>query len=154
LKQRCRHRQKVSLIAALTISPQRSRLGLYFHTLPLGSFKGDSIASFLSDLLRHIRGKIIIIWDRWSAHGGKPIKALLARNPRVTIERLPPYAPELNPVEQIWTHLKWGQLANYIPQSADDLNEAATPILQAAANNQGRLHTFFQGAKLSLPRRR
>ncbi|WP_162271832.1 transposase [Gemmata sp. SH-PL17] len=44
------------------------------------------------------------------------IRALLRRNTRVHLERLPPYAPELNPVELVWSWLKYAQLSNFVPR--------------------------------------
>jgi len=88
---RGKHRQKVSIVAALTVSPRRSRLGLYFRTIANGSFDGISIAAFLRQLLRHVRGRIIVIWDRWNGHRGPSVRGVLAANPRLQVESLPAY---------------------------------------------------------------
>ena len=55
----------------------------------------------MRQLLRHLRGKVIVIWDRGNMHRGDPIRQLLRDYPRLSIEELPPYAPDLNPVEQV-----------------------------------------------------
>ena len=65
---RGRHRQKVSVIAALSLSPLRSRLGLHFRTLRDGCFQTEHVVRFLRDLLRHFRGPLIVVWDGWKPH--------------------------------------------------------------------------------------
>jgi len=152
LFQRGRHRQKVSLVAALTISPRRQRLGLYFRSLPDQYFNQHSVANFVRQVLRHIRGRVILIWDRWSGHRGVAIRALQAAHPRLQIEQLPPYAPELNPVEFLWSHLKWDKLANFAPCDVSELNAATLPLLHKASKDRDQLRTFWEGAELPLAR--
>jgi transposase len=152
LKVRGRHRQKVSIIGALTLSPRRGRIGLYFQTIVNGSFEGESVAKFLQQLLRHIRGRVIVVWDRWSGHGGPYVRAVLARNPRLELIKLPTYAPELNPVEYLWSHLRWSALCNFAPETAAELDAAIGPQLRKAARDQNLLRSFWEGAKLPLLR--
>jgi transposase len=149
---RGRHRQKVSVIAALTLSPRRGRLGLYFRTIVNGSFSGGSVAAFLRQLLRHLRGRVIVVWDRWSGHRGPDVQAVLADHPRLKLESLPPYAPELNPVEHLWSHLKWARLNNFAPNDAVELDRAIGPALKKTRQEQPLLLGCWRGAKLQLPR--
>jgi hypothetical protein len=151
---RGRHRQKVSLIAALTLSPRRRRLGLYFRSLPDQYFNQHAVADFVRHLLRHLRGPVILVWDRWSGHRGVAIRALQAAHPRLELQSLPAYAPVLNPVEHLWSHLKWGELCNFAPQDVADLNATVLPLLRRASHDRHRLRTFWKGAALHLPRTR
>lgn len=140
------------MIAALTLSPQRFRRGLYFHTKPNGSFNGEDVAQFLRQLLRHLRGRVIVVWDRWSAHRGKAVKDVVAVHPRLELVSLPAYAPTLNPVEHLWSYLKWAELCNFAPVDANDLNQTILPILQQTVANQALLLSFWKGTRLPLPR--
>lgn len=149
---RGRHRQKVSIIAALTLTPRRRRHGLYFRTLVNGSFNGASVAAFLRQLLRHVRGRLTVVWDRWNGHRGPEVRAVLARHPRLQLESLPAYAPQLNPVEHLWSHLKWARLCNFVPADSAELDQAIHPVLQQTAKRQWLLRGCWQGAKLTLPR--
>ena len=55
------------------------------------------------------------VWDGGGNHKGPAIRELLRRNKRLTPERLPAYAPDLNPVEVVWSWLKFGELAKHVP---------------------------------------
>ena len=120
-----RHRDKVSVIAALSLSPVARRLGLYFQTDPKDYFNTARVVEFLRELLRHLRGRVIVVWDGGSNHKGPALRQFLARHPRLSVERLPAYAPELNPVEAVWGWLKYSRLANYVPADVQGLEDAA-----------------------------
>jgi transposase len=112
-------RDKISAISAITVSPRRHRCGLYAH-FHLANITHAEVARFLRELLRHIPGPLVVLWDGGPIHHGAAVRALLARHPRLTVERFPAYAPELNPDEQVWNHLK-RTLANGCPDTADVL---------------------------------
>jgi transposase len=149
---RGRHREKVSAVAALTLSPRRRRLGLYFRTVVNESFDGAAIAAFLRQLLRHLRGRVIVVWDRWNGHKGPDVRAVLDGNPRLRLESLPAYAPELNPVEYLWSHLKWSELCNFAPKDATELARNVGPVLTTTAKRRSILLGCWRGAELPLPR--
>jgi hypothetical protein len=89
------------------------RTRFYFHTQP-GSYKDVSLIRFLRALKRHFRGqRVMLIWDGLGAHKSGLMTSYLARQRAwLTVERLPAYAPELNPVEQVWGNVKGTELAN------------------------------------------
>ncbi len=78
------------------------------------AFCGRSVIGFLLHLLRHLKGKLLVIWDGASIHRSKAVQAFLASPAarRLKVERLPGYAPELNPVEAVWQYLKRVELRN------------------------------------------
>ncbi len=145
------HRDKVSAIAALSLSPVRQHLGLYFRTYPYGHVTAPAAADFLEELLKHLRGKVIVVWDRGPIHKGPALRRLLERFPRLSIESLPPYAPDLNPVEQLWNHLKYDQLANFVPSGVLHLNCLVEAMLEVAGEDQQRLRSFYEASELPFP---
>jgi transposase len=147
-----RKRQKVSLIAALSIAPRRNRIGLYFRTFPSSHITQHEAAAFMRDVLRHLRGPVHVIWDRGNTHKGPAIRRLHADYPRLTSHWLPPYAPELNPVEHVWNHLKYGVGANYLPPDLEALDRHSQEVLRRAGRDRERKRSFFDAAKLSLER--
>jgi putative transposase len=79
---------RLSALAALTVSPKRQHLGLYLRFQPR-NLQAIDVADFLRALLRHLRGHIILLWDRGSIHRGAAIAALCQAHPRLHLEAFP-----------------------------------------------------------------
>jgi transposase len=96
------------------------------------SLRGPDVVCFLQHLLRHIPGKLLVIWDGAPIHRAQVVKDFLAQRgaARLWLERLPAYAPELNPDEGIWNLLKRVELRNLC---CDDLSELRLELRLAAA---------------------
>ncbi len=86
-------------------------------------YKSPDIVRFLKHLLRHIPGKLLVIWDGAPIHRGQAVKAFLAQGGarRIRLEQFPGYAPDLNPDEGIWNYLKRVELGNVCCQSLPHL---------------------------------
>ena len=147
------HRKKVSVIGALTVSPVTRRLGFYFATAVDGYFSAEQVVAFLRDLLRHLRGKVVILWDGGSNHKGPVIREFLRKNKRLRLERLPAYAPDLNPVECVWSWLKWGRLANFVPDDLTDLDDWIVEYLVALKHDPKLLRALWERSDLPFPTR-
>jgi transposase len=149
--QRCwgRH-DRLSVCAALSWSPRRQRLGLYFRLHRHNICTADVLA-FLHLLQRHLRRPILLILDRWSVHRAA-VRRLWAQRPPwlLAISWLPAYAPELNPTEQIWNHTKYTDLANYLPDDLAELHEAVGLSLASQRYRPALLRSYFRYAKLRL----
>ena len=113
-------RDKVSAISAISVSPRRQRVGLYYRLFQ-HNLKLADVTRFLSHLLRHLRGPLLVLLDSATIHRGGLISNLLERHRRLRLEYLPGYAPELNPDEGVWSLLK-RRLANGRPDDIDDLH--------------------------------
>lgn len=66
------HRKKDSVIGGISVSPECRRLGFYFATDPDGFYTSDKVVEYLRDLLKHLRGPVIVVWDRGPNHRAKP----------------------------------------------------------------------------------
>ena len=148
------HRKKVSVIGAVSVSPAARRLGLYFATLPDGFFTAGAVVGFLRDLLKHLRGEVVVVWDGGGNHKGPLIRDYLRRNERLTLERLPAYAPALNPVEAVWSWLKYGQLANFVPNGIPELDDEVVDRLIELKFDPGLLRVLWERSDLPLPQSR
>jgi putative transposase len=151
LPHRARHHQKVSVVGAVTLSPGRRRCGLYFNTHLNASVNDRKVAAFLRDLLRHLRrGHVVVVWDRINSHRSKFLRDWVARRPRLHVELLPPYAPELNPVEWFWEDADCHELANH---GIDDLLELRRRVQRhgrRTRNRQHKLRGFIRSAHLPM----
>ncbi|HEX9871093.1 MAG TPA: IS630 family transposase [Candidatus Tectomicrobia bacterium] len=79
---------RLSTLAALTVSPKRQHMGRYLHWQPQ-NFQAVDVAAFLRALLRHLRGPILLLWDRGSMHRGQAIEAVRQAHPRLHVEEFP-----------------------------------------------------------------
>lgn len=140
---------RVSVQAAVTLPPRRQRLGVYFRVYEQNIHTQD-VVSFVGYMMSMIRRKIVLILDRWSVH--RAAVAILQKRyaDRLTIEWLPAYAPELNPVEQVWNHTKYGDLANFRPEHIDHLADAVTMSMTAQHHDNPLIRGFFKYAQLTL----
>jgi transposase len=139
---------RLSAISALTVSPQRRRLGLYFDIFD-HNIVTDDVVEFVAVLVRRL-GKITLVLDRWQVHRSavRKIKARFGR--RVHIEWLPAYAPELNPTEHVWGHTKFADLANFIPDDILHLGQTIAGSLRNTRQNQSLLRSFFHHAEITV----
>jgi transposase len=93
---------------------------------------------FLRELLRHLRGAVIVLLDNSSTHQGQPLRQLLRRHPRLHIEHFPSYAPELNPDEGVWSLAK-RVLANRCPDDLEELVEDVIHSINGIRNSNQKL---------------
>jgi len=149
LRQRGRAQLKVSAIAALCVLPKRDRVALYFRLHRDANINTERAMDFLEHLQRQLHTPIVLVWDSFQAHKGQLItQCVLPRSAH--LEYLPPYAPELNPVEYLWAYLKTNPLAN---DPAFDLHTLAHRARRAAHSVQRRqdlLRSFLRHTGLPL----
>lgn len=107
----------LSVISAVTPD------GRLFTHIQEHAYRGPAIVGFLRQLLRQVPGKLLVIWDGASIHHGHAVKDFLAAGAaqRLHLERLPGYAPDLNPDEGVWNLLKRGELKNRCTQDMIEL---------------------------------
>ena len=97
--------------------------GRLFTHSQTDAFTGETVVAFLRQLLRQIRGQLLVVWDGAPIHRCQAVKDFLAGGAaaRLHLERLPSYAPELNPAEGVWNLLKRRELKNRCCQTLDEL---------------------------------
>lgn len=89
--------------------------------------------------------------DRWSVHKAKTLcRYLGAHAEKVRVEWLPAYAPDLNPVEQVWNHSKYADLANLAPEDIEELERLVSASISSTRSQTPLLRSFFQTAGLAL----
>jgi transposase len=78
-----------------------------------------------------IPGKLLIVWDGLPAHRSRLVWEFVRQQKgRLWLEFLPAYAPELNPVEYLWSYWKQYELPNYCPQNFGQLSSHARQALR------------------------
>jgi transposase len=148
LRRRARHRDKVSVAAALTLSPARGHVSLYYQTYPDAYVDSVLYAGFLRALMWHVRRPLVLLHDGGGMHKGEPVRAVQADYPRLHVHRFPPYAPELNPPEYLWTDLKYRRLGNFVPADVAQIERAACRELEDVRHDQQRLKSYLLSSPL------
>jgi len=116
----------------------------YFRLYP-SAIRSPHVIDFLRHLLRHLTGKLLVVWDGLSAHRAGVVGDFIrAQRGRLVIEPLPGYAPELNPAEYIWGYWKHHEL----PTSARAISpsSASRPAALCAACAGARRSSVRSGA--------
>jgi len=142
--------KKLSLCAALAYRWDGRRARLYFQTRP-DSYNAESLIAFRRDLRRHLRGQqATLIWDGLPAHQSRIMQAYL-RSQRhwLRVERLPGYAPDLNPVETLWSNLKGQELANRCSAGLGEADTAARQGMARVGHSPQLAFAFLHHAGLS-----
>jgi transposase len=132
----------LSVIAGITF------WNFYFRFFA-GAIRSTQIIEFLTHLLRHIPGKLLIIWDGLPAHRSRVVwEFVRQQRGRIWLEFLPAYAPELNPTEYIWGHLKQHEVANFCPKKLSELSLEAIRALKRMRRRPTLIMAFWQQAEL------
>lgn len=132
----------LSAIAGVTI------WNFYFRLFP-GTIKAPQVVEFLEHLLRHVRGPLLVIWDGLPAHRSRLVKDFVrAHEDRLVVERLPGYAPELNPVEYLWGYWKHHALPNLCPRDFGALSGHALRALRRMRRRPRLVVAFWKQAEL------
>ena len=142
-------RDRISAISAITVSPRRQRLGLYFELLPDNkNVRAEQVIEFLRLLRRQLRRPLTIIWDRSNVHRAMVVREFIARNRSVVTAHFPAYAPELNPDEGVWSYTKFARMANYAAADTTDLRQNLVGEMNRLRKRPDLLASFIQHSKL------
>lgn len=141
-------RNRISVLSALSVSPQRRHLGLYY-CLHDRNIRHPQVCAFLRHLLRHLRGAVLVVWDNARIHKGQAIRNLCRRFKRLRLESFPAYAPELNPDEGVWSQAKY-TLANGRPDTPEELRLHLLDTLEDLKSSQRRLRACIHQSELPL----
>ncbi len=116
------------------------------------AYKGPDVVRFLKHVLRHIPGKLLILWDGAPIHRSQPIKDFLAAGgaKRIHLEQLPGYAPDLNPDEGIWQYLKRVELKNVCCHDLAELRYELRCATARLRHKRGVLKACIKHAGLAL----
>jgi DDE superfamily endonuclease len=149
-----RHRmawKRASMAAALGYQPNGTKARLCFHLQP-DSYDTDSLIGVLEQLKGFYAGhRVVLIWDGLSAHWSHKMRTHLdAQRAWLKVERLPAYAPELNPVEYLWANLKGAELANGTADTVAEVADQAQEGIQRVCDSDSLVMGFLAHTGLSL----
>jgi transposase len=148
-------RDRISAISSISVSPVTQRLGLQFDLLPDNTnVHAEDIVSYLRRLKEQLGRPLTILWDGSTIHDkSKLVRAFLAEHPEIVTEKLPAYAPELNPDELVWAWTKYGRLSNLAANHTDWLRTYLITEMSYLQENPQLLASFIEKTKLAHKRR-
>jgi transposase len=142
--------KKMSICAALGYRWDGRGSRLFFQTRD-GSYNTAGLIQFLGDLKRELRGqKAVLVWDGLPAHKSREMKTYLGQqHDWLVVERLPGYAPDLNPVETMWGNIKGQELANRCATDLAEVDQAVRGGMARVRRSRGLPFSFLKHAGLS-----
>jgi transposase len=148
------HDTRVSLAALIAVRPGcRPRLIYRTHRGRRGDkrkgFTETEYARLLDAAHQQLNGPIVLVWDGLNTHTSRVMRDLIAARSWLTVYRLPPYAPEFNPVEPVWSNLK-RSLANLTKHNIDQLTALVKTRLRRMQYRSGLLEGFVAKTGLDL----
>lgn len=140
------HHERLNLLGVLLVSPAGKRIRLsarsYWHNLT-----GKEVIAFLKQVLRFLQGHIVLVWDRHPIHKRKIVQEFLATQERLHMYYFPIAAPELNPVEFVWTQIS-EYTAGTAPHNRDELQANVFAGVARTRKSQKRLQACLLGSRL------
>jgi len=148
------HDTRVSLAALIAVRPgSRPRLIWRTHRARRGDkrkgFTEQDYARFPDAAHQQLGGPLVLVWDGLNTHTSRAMRELIAARDWLTVYRLPPYAPELNPVEPAWSSLK-RSLANLVKHDINQLTALVKTRLRLMQYRPGLLEGFLAKPGLDL----
>jgi putative transposase len=113
-------------------------------------FREHDLARLLDGAYQQLQAPIVLIWDGLNAHKSARMRMLIATRPWLRVYQLPSYAPELNPVEKIWSAMK-RSLGNLPARKAGSLSAAVKNRLKKMQYRHGLIDGYLTGTGLSPP---
>jgi transposase len=148
-----RHRfawKRLSLAGALAYEPDGSDAHLVFELRP-GAYNDETLIEFLTFLNEHEQRPVLLIWDGLPSHRSRRMSEWIASQRQwLSVERLPGYAPDVNPIEQVWGSLKSKELANLCSDTIDAVADSAEEGLDRIGNDAALCFAFLRHSGLRL----
>lgn len=139
-------RDHLSVMSGIT--PQ----GWLFTRTRYDALNGSDSVHFLKHLHSQVARKLLVIWDGSPIHRNTEVKDYLANGAAkyIHLERLPAYAPDLNPDEGTWHHLKRVELSNVCCLDLENLHSQLNLAIFRLRRKPYLVQSFFAQAGLSL----
>ena len=134
----------------MCVAPGRDRVRLYFRLHRNGNINAQRVVAFLTQLNRQLDAPFVVVWDRLNAHRAILVRDFLAAHPQARSVFLPPYAPELNPIEYLWGYLKMNPMANLAIADVDELADVTRCHARSLQHRSDLLKSFVRHSPLSL----
>ena len=142
--------KRLSLAGALAYEPDGSDAHLFFELRP-GAYNDETLIAFLSELNEVEQRNVLLIWDGLPSHRSRRMSDwVVSQRHWLSVERLPGYAPDLNPIENVWGNLKSQELANLCSNTIDQVADIAEGGLDRIGSDAALCFAFLRHSGLRL----
>jgi transposase len=142
--------KRLSLAGALAYEPDGSDAHLFFELRP-GAYNDETLIEFLSVLNEIEQRQVLLIWDGLPSHRSRRMSDWIATQRHwLSVEPLPGYAPDLNPIENVWGNLKSQELANFCADTIDQVADMAEDGLDRIGADADLCFAFLHHSGLRL----
>ena len=137
--------ERLSVIGGITLN---GRIHFKVHE---GTIRKEQIIEYLKQVLRHIKRHIVLLWDGSRSHKARIVNEFLEKKKdRITAFRLPPYYPKFNPVEFLWTHLKWSKMRGFCPMQLGDLRRKLNNCMRTTRRRPDIVRSYFRASEIPI----
>jgi transposase len=134
-------RQSINVISAVNAR------GAFWAATYDGKLNGEAFVLFLKNFMKGRRGRVFLVLDGHPAHTAKAVQSYVAGlDGRLEFHRLPTYAPDLNPDEFVWSHMKTNGVSKKPLKQNESLRQRVEEDLVKIQDNRPLVRSFF-GAK-------
>ena len=139
------------MAAAICYGVRGGGAQLCFH-VRAGNYDTDSLIEVIKQLRVFLGGeKATLLWDGLPAHRSAAMRAwLTTQRSWLVVERLPAYAPDLNPVEGLWSSLKAVELANLTSPTLAEVIDQAHRGIERVRRTPHLTYSFLRHTGLSV----
>lgn len=131
-------RQSINVISAVNAR------GEFWAATYDGKLNAESFVLFLQDFMKGRGGKVLLVVDGHPAHKANMVKRYLETlDHRLELHPLPAYAPDLNPDEFVWSHMKNNGVSKKPLQKNESLRRRVEQDLVAIQNDKKLVRSFF-----------
>jgi hypothetical protein len=142
--------KRLSLAGALAYEPDGSDARLFFELRP-GAYNDETLIAFLGELHEVEQRAVLLIWDGLPSHRSRRMSEwIVSQRDWLSVERLPGYAPDLNPIENVWGNLKSQELANLCSDTIDEVADIAEEGLDRIGSDAALCFAYLRHSGLQL----
>ena len=141
------HHQRVNLLGALLVSPKLRKIRLSVRSFQC-NLRSEHAILLLKQVLRLVPGDIVLVWDNHKIHISPQTQEFIQDHPQIHEYRFPTCAPELNPVEFVWTQVS-EHTASFAPHNIEELDHRVQTGVARTRISKNRLLACLKSADLS-----
>jgi transposase len=131
-------RQSINVISAVNAA------GEFWAATYDGKLDAESFVQFLKDFMKSQKGKVFLVLDGLAIHQAKTVMSYVdSLNGRLELHALPPYCPDLNPDEFVWSHMKNNGVSKKPLKQNESLRQRIEEDLVAIYGNAELVQSFF-----------